>query len=48
MCSDCFPCCGFVRAKIGDDGGKCGHELVASGRETELSFKIGAGVEVVT
>ena len=47
MCGNCFPCCAFVRAEVGDDGRDCGHELVASGSETELGFEIGAGVEIV-
>ena len=45
--SNCLPCCGFVCAEVRYDGRKCGHELVGSGCETELSFQIGAGVEVV-
>lgn len=46
--SNCSPSGGFVRTEIGDDGRKCGHELVAGGCKTELGFEIGAGVKVMT
>ena len=44
---NCLPCCGFVGAEVRDNGGKCGHELIGSGRKTELCFEVGTGVEVV-